>query len=146
MATSTSIAIVLDYIRATFQPLATEKSLGFSVPSSRELPETLITDELRSLQALRNLLSNGIEFTESGALELFIHSVSVADMPPAARRLMKAVSGARDSDIGLVAFWDTDTGIGIEADKLGPIFDTFSQGAGSVSGKYAVRPRTVDQP
>lgn len=65
---------------------------------------TLVTDETMLVRILRNLLSNGLKFTERGRVEL-------------------AVTGGDE----FVRFTATDTGIGIPADELGRVFEEFHQ-------------------
>jgi len=104
---------LLEYVRATFQPLTVEKGLGFGVQVAPDVPENLYTDEPRLRQVLRNLLSNAVKFTESGRVNL-------------------AVRLAGDT----VEFAVSDTGIGIAPDNLETIFGAFQQADGTTSRRY----------
>jgi HAMP domain-containing protein/signal transduction histidine kinase/CheY-like chemotaxis protein len=104
---------LLEYVRATFQPLTVEKGLGFGVQVAPDVPEYLVTDEPRLRQVLRNLLSNAVKFTETGRVNL-------------------AVRLEGDS----VAFVVSDTGIGIAPDNLETIFGAFQQADGTTSRRY----------
>lgn len=70
-------------------------------------------DENRVQQILHNLVGNAIKFTESGIIE---------------------VSAAIVNE--MLAVTVTDTGIGIPADKLERIFESFEQADGSIAREY----------
>ncbi|WP_415949336.1 HAMP domain-containing protein [Streptomyces sp. KLOTTS4A1] len=133
----TRIALVqlVDYVEATFRPLTAEKGLDFSVRVSPELPATLHTDEQRLLQVLRNLLSNGVKFTDSGAVELVIRPAG-ADVPQEIRTQLLEMGTLRSPDADVIAFSVTDTGIGIPSSKMRVIFEAFKQADGTTSRKY----------
>ena len=65
----------------------------------------LVTDEVMLTRILRNLLSNGLKFTERGEVRLAVH---------------------RESPDWL-AFTVTDTGVGIPEDRLEQVFEEFYQ-------------------
>ena len=54
----------------TFQPLADDQGLEYSVDLDDGLPQTITTDPLRLRQVLKNLLSNAFKFTEHGKVAL----------------------------------------------------------------------------
>ncbi|MFI0453864.1 HAMP domain-containing protein [Actinomadura sp. 6N118] len=117
---------LVDYVEATFRPLAVDKGLHFDVEVAPEVPATLHTDEQRLQQVIRNLLSNAVKFTANGEVRLRIER-------------------AGDIDFTLPALWDTpdviafrviDTGIGISEDKLQIIFEAFQQADGTTSRRY----------
>ncbi|MGI9095304.1 MAG: HAMP domain-containing protein, partial [Thermoleophilaceae bacterium] len=105
---------VRDFVERAFKPVAEEKGLAFEVQVDEGLHETVITDEQRLQQILKNLLSNALKFTHRGTVTLRI---------------------ARAQD-GRVAFAVADTGVGIPKDKLRLIFEAFQQGEGGTSRKY----------
>ena len=71
----------------------------------------------RLRQVLINLLGNAVKFTEAGEILLTVHNHE------------SGVSGE-------VEFAISDTGIGIPADKLETIFDSFTQADPSITRKY----------
>jgi two-component system, sensor histidine kinase and response regulator len=75
-------------------------------------------DPLRIRQVFINLIGNAIKFTESGEVVVRVETHQQPDDQVAVRC---AVS---------------DTGIGIPADKLDSIFESFSQADGSITRKY----------
>ncbi len=99
---------------ATFEPLAHHKSLSFKTELSPDFPGTLVTDQLRLEQVLRNLLANAIKFTESGEVKL---QLSLAQA-------------------GWARFAVIDTGIGIATDQQDVIFEAFRQADGTTNRKY----------
>jgi signal transduction histidine kinase/DNA-binding response OmpR family regulator len=108
------LADVQAYVTRTFDPIAADKGLRFRIEADRALPETILTDEQRLEQILRNLLSNAFKFTDEGGVTLSI----------------SALAGER------VSFAVTDTGVGIPPDKLQVIFEAFQQADGTTSRKY----------
>ena len=111
-----ALAKLVDYVAATFQPLAADKGLELTVTVAGGTPEALVTDEQRIQQILRNLLSNAIKFTDHGRVAL-----EVAPDPALP---------------GVLEFAVTDTGIGIPEDKLRVIFEAFQQADGTTSRQF----------
>ncbi|MFF2044698.1 HAMP domain-containing protein [Kitasatospora sp. NPDC058170] len=131
------IALVqlVDYVEATFQPVAVDKNLDFAVRVSPALPVTLHTDEQRLQQVLRNLISNAVKFTDAGAVDFSI-SPAGPDVPQHVRERLLESGAIRDPDDALIAFAVSDTGIGIPGNKLREIFEAFKQADGTTSRKY----------
>jgi signal transduction histidine kinase/HAMP domain-containing protein/ActR/RegA family two-component response regulator len=119
------LAALVDYVDATFRPMAQDKSLGFSVEVRPGTPDRLYVDEQRLQQVLRNLLSNAVKFTTSGDVRL---TIGRADEVEFGDPLGRAAE--------VVAFAVSDTGVGIARDKLETIFDEFSQADGTTSRRY----------
>ncbi|MFZ6871871.1 response regulator [Undibacterium sp. Di27W] len=98
----------------TFQPLANQKKLTFSVEIEAGAPELIVSDPARVDQILKNLLSNAIKFTETGTVTLRI---------------------AADQN-HMISFAVSDSGIGIAADQHETIFEAFQQADGTISRRY----------
>ena len=64
------LADVQAYVTRTFDPIAADKGLRFQIDADPALPATIVTDEQRLEQILRNLLSNAFKFTETGGVTL----------------------------------------------------------------------------
>ncbi|WP_432280567.1 HAMP domain-containing protein [Streptomyces luomodiensis] len=117
---------ILDYVNATFRPLAADRGLSFEIAVGEDVPRDMFSDEQRLQQILRNLLSNALKFTSSGGVTLRVERV------PAARFEEETLRGAD----AVIAFSVTDTGIGIPPEKLPVIFEAFQQSDGTTSRKY----------
>ncbi|WP_214410091.1 HAMP domain-containing protein [Sphaerisporangium fuscum] len=122
-----SLPKLVDYVEATFAPLAQDKGLSFSVTVDPSVPDELQTDEQRLQQVLRNLLSNAVKFTPKG--EVRLHITRPDGVAPYVDESLK--TGAE-----IVSFAVVDTGIGIPSDKLEVIFEQFRQADGTTSRKY----------
>jgi two-component system, sensor histidine kinase and response regulator len=97
---------------------AHEKNLELALDVPPGVPEKLIGDPGRLRQLIVNLAGNAIKFTERG--EVVVH-VEIRESTRFEARLLFTVA---------------DTGIGIPGDKLGTIFEPFSQADGSMTRKY----------
>ena len=104
-------------------PLAASKGLELAYTIDDGLPRTIIGDQGRLRQIVINLLSNAIKFTETGEVEL-----TVSGRPDAGH----GTSGDRWGFTIEVR----DTGIGIPADRIGRLFQSFSQADASISRRY----------
>lgn len=108
-------------VQATFELLkykADEKNIDLMLEIDNDVPQCLLFDALRLNQILMNLLSNAIKFTERGYVKL---TLSV---------LQKVDSNVK------IKFSVSDTGIGIAADRLAKIFDSFEQAEDDTLVKY----------
>ncbi|ARV17005.1 Signal transduction histidine-protein kinase BarA [Curvibacter sp. AEP1-3] len=97
---------------------AHDKGLEVVWDVAPDVPRALVGDPGRLRQVLVNVLGNAIKFTERGEVVLRIRQEMASNGKPL---LHLAVS---------------DTGIGIPANKLGSIFDAFSQEDSSTTRKY----------
>jgi CheY-like chemotaxis protein len=118
---------IRDYVHRTFHPVADEKGLELNIEVAGSAPASVVTDELRLQQVLKNLLSNALKFTQKGSVVLSIDTAP-AGMVFDHEALRRAGS--------VVAFRVTDTGIGMSADQLAIIFEAFQQADGTTSRKY----------
>jgi signal transduction histidine kinase/CheY-like chemotaxis protein len=110
-----------------FRHLAEQKGLSFGVEIDPALPGSIISDEQRLGQVLKNLLSNAFKFTHDGGVTLSIGY-------PADRASLRN-DALRETD-GVIEFSVNDTGVGIPDDKLNLIFEAFQQADGTTSRKY----------
>src|SRR3954469_10906851 len=103
-------------------PIAANKGLELAYSLDPDLPEIFIGDAGRLRQIVLNLLSNAIKFTETGEI-----TVGVTASGPAA-----------DDEHGrwAISLEIHDTGIGIPPDRVGRLFQSFSQADASISRKY----------
>ncbi len=101
-----------DVVLMLCRSLVGKKSLQLLNKIDADIPP-VEADENRVQQILHNLIGNAIKFTESGTVE--VYAVVVKD------KLEITVA---------------DTGIGIPADKLDQIFESFEQADGSIAREY----------
>jgi len=109
---------VLGSVRTMLGAAAEERGLALVFDCAGDLPRRLIGDPLRLGQVLRNLVSNGIKFSDHGAVTL---SIEVAEA---------TASGAR------LRFSVRDRGIGMSVEHQNRLFQAFSQADGSSIRRY----------
>lgn len=107
-----------------FLKTAEQKGIDFRIQLQSPLPDTIVSDEMRLHQILRNLLSNAFKFTHEGEVALTISRVSLASPE------------GNEMEMDAIAFSVSDTGIGIADNKLLQIFDAFKQADGATARKY----------
>lgn len=100
---------------------ANEKFLELTYRVDSSVPDYVIGDSFRLRQIILNLVGNAIKFTEHGEVSLTIQKAN------------QVQCGRGEYAIEFVV---SDTGIGIPADKLDLIFDTFQQADGSMTRKF----------
>ncbi len=97
---------------------ANDKGLELACHVSPDVPCHVIGDPNRLHQILVNLIGNAIKFTDHGSV------------------LMRVTPHPKAGRPGAICFAVEDTGIGIPQDKLGTIFDSFTQADSSISRTY----------
>ncbi|KUJ22580.1 two-component osmosensing histidine-kinase [Mollisia scopiformis] len=100
---------------------ANEKFLDLTYRVDSSVPDHVVGDSFRLRQVILNLVGNAIKFTEHGEVSLTIRKAEQDQCAPNEYAIEFSVS---------------DTGIGIQADKLDLIFDTFQQADGSMTRKF----------
>ena len=93
---------------------ATEKRLSLVVAIAHDVPQTVRGDSTRLRQILLNLLSNALKFTETGEVSL-------------------TVTKGNDEELHFAV---KDSGIGLTAQGMGKLFQSFSQAEASTARKY----------
>jgi len=95
-----------------------QKNLAFFCEHPADLPDIYLGDPTRIRQVLINLIGNALKFTEEGNICL---NISIVEQIETGYVLKFTVS---------------DTGIGIPADKLGVLFESYSQADKSTTRTY----------
>ena len=109
------IVPLLDEVRAIIVPMAEKNGNTIEFRLAENLG-TMHTDRTKLKQSLLNILSNADKFTENGRLTL--------------------VAERFDTDKRLVRFAISDTGVGMNEEQLGRLFQAFSQAEASTAKKY----------
>ncbi|MDB5234461.1 MAG: hypothetical protein JWR44_1454, partial [Hymenobacter sp.] len=109
---------------AMFKFATETKGLVFTVDVAPEVPAAVLGDPVRLNQVLVNLVGNAIKFTRQGGVTV---TVSVVEKPD---------SDGLDATHSHIRFAVRDTGIGIPQDKLGAIFEDFSQANTSTTREF----------
>jgi len=112
---------VLDEVYGVSEARAQEKGLRLSFTVDPEVPPALRGDPLRLKQVLFNLVGNALKFTEAGRIDV---SVTLDGMPNS------------EADRISLRFSVKDTGIGIEKEQIGRLFEPFTQADPSTTRKY----------
>ncbi|MFA7383492.1 MAG: response regulator [Desulfurivibrionaceae bacterium] len=110
------------FLKTHFARQFRQKGIDLLVEFAEGAPKTIITDQQRLEQILINLLTNALKFTEKGEVEL---SFASEEEPT-----------ALCTSPGTMVIRVRDTGIGIPADKLQEVFDSFRQADSSTSRRY----------
>jgi PAS domain S-box-containing protein len=109
---------LLEELKSIFALKIAEKKLNYQVEIDKQLPSTLMLDEVRLRQILLNLLGNAIKFTDQGEIKLSVYSRYKTEQ-------------ALDLSITVA-----DTGIGISPDQQEVVFESFRQQDGQLTRKY----------
>jgi CheY-like chemotaxis protein len=113
-----SIRQVLEDVSSLFEKQALRNNTYLSFSLSPDTPPVLLGDPYRLKQIIINLVSNSVKFTQNGKVHFSVKSNKISV-----------------EDIVLILEF-TDTGIGIEEEKINLVFDDFTQGEMSTSRKY----------
>ena len=100
---------MLDLLSDSYTVKSKNKNISFSFKLDKKIPQFIVGDKLRLTQILTNLLDNAIKFTHEGGVELDV-------------KLLE-----RKSKNLKLEFTITDSGIGIQEDKIDSIFESFAQ-------------------
>ena len=113
-----SVRALLHSVEAIFKLKAKEKQLQFSISIDESLPDLLEGDATRLTQILVNLIGNSLKFTQEGNITVQIGN------------------GGKKGDGVITSIVVTDTGIGIDKDKINAVFERFEQADDAVTRKF----------
>jgi signal transduction histidine kinase/CheY-like chemotaxis protein/HPt (histidine-containing phosphotransfer) domain-containing protein len=116
-----NVRTVLEDCVKSFQARAAQKGIALHFELDPQSPDQVLGDPLRVRQIAANLLSNAVKFTDRGWVRLRLSARPVGGVPANGWEMNIEVS---------------DTGSGIESDKLSSIFEKFTQADGSITRKY----------
>jgi signal transduction histidine kinase/ActR/RegA family two-component response regulator len=109
---------VIEEVAEMLRPKAEENGIALIVQYSPNLPRRFLGDAGRVRQVVTNLLANGVKFTHKGHV-LVSAECDTNTLAPGGLRITVA-----------------DTGIGIPPEKLGMLFEKFSQADSSTTRRY----------
>ena len=98
---------------------ANNKQINLQYTIASDVPTNVIGDRNRLRQILLNLIGNAIKFTHAGGVDI---SITGQALPESNKYQLK--------------FAIADTGIGIRGDRIGKLFQPFTQADSSTSRKY----------
>jgi len=113
-----SINGLVNSVETFFVERAKEKGLTISSKIDSSIPDTLNGDATRLTQILVNLIGNAIKFTHQGNINIEIYNKQQTE-----------------NEV-VVGFKVSDTGIGIDKEKLIEVFERFNQGEDSTTRNY----------
>ena len=116
--TGFSLNDLLEKVTEMVAGRASEKGLAMVYEIAPGVPNDLVGDPTRLRQVLLNLLGNAIKFTQSGEVTLRVTPDANPSVPTALR------------------FTVSDTGIGIPREKLGRVFERFTQADSSTTRRF----------
>jgi PAS domain S-box-containing protein len=99
----------LKNVASAFSIISNNKNITFNFSYDKQIPPVVIGDSLRISQIINNLLNNAFKFTHEGYIHLNVTQKKVSP------------------GLVWVDFEVTDTGIGIDKEKLKAIFEEFKQ-------------------
>jgi two-component system sensor histidine kinase/response regulator len=113
-----SLDEVLDSLAPVVGHRAAEKGIEFVLRAPGDVPRHLVGDPLRLGQVFNNLVGNAVKFTERGEIEVSVRLLT---------RIGENVK---------LEFAVRDTGIGMDPEQAGRLFQPFTQADGSTTRKY----------
>ncbi|OAH76072.1 hybrid sensor histidine kinase/response regulator [Chryseobacterium sp. FP211-J200] len=113
-----SINGLVNSVETFFVERAKEKGLTISSKIDSSIPDTLNGDATRLTQILVNLIGNAIKFTHQGTINIEIYNKQ------------------QNENEVVVGFKVSDTGIGIDKEKLLEVFERFNQGEDPTTRNY----------
>lgn len=105
-----SIRMLIKEVSDMFYLSFKEKNIGFRYEIDTEVPSVIIGDSFRIKQIIINIINNALKFTDSGNVVISVNY-----------------------DDGYLSISISDTGRGIEEDKIEEIFDEFKQSDNSTT-------------
>jgi PAS domain S-box-containing protein len=112
------LRFLLNQVAALSGEQARRKNLGFDLALAPDVPAILVGDPARLRQVITYLTDNALKFTATGWVKLGVERV------------------AEQAQQVTLKFVVSDTGIGMSPEQLSLLFQTFTQGDGSLTRKY----------
>src|SRR6185369_1058910 len=113
-----SLSGLIEGVAGTFRQQAIIKGLALDVEIDAGSHDALLGDPTRVRQLLFNLLGNALKFTERGSVTVLASALPL---------------GGGETEVRLVV---RDTGIGMDAETVGRLFQPFAQADSSTTRRY----------
>ncbi|TVQ96017.1 MAG: PAS domain S-box protein [Desulfovibrionales bacterium] len=132
---------VMDDLSRGMAPSAQKKGLEFVSTVDPDVPQLLRGDPVRLRQILTNLIGNAIKFTERGEVVVRVSRMMndeggvMNDEDPSDFRSQVSALSPSENEV-LLRFSVKDTGMGIPEEKIGLLFNKFSQVDASITRKF----------
>lgn len=125
---------LLQGVSESFRVLANKKGIDLICKFTPDLPQIVHTDAKRLRQILFNLLGNALKFTDKGSVTFEVSKITnqelIVDLVSSVHINTITCSShaiAPTSEVVYVLFAITDTGVGIDSEKMSKIFLPFEQ-------------------
>jgi CheY-like chemotaxis protein len=107
-------------------PTAAKKGIELAYEVDGDLPPAVTGDQGRVRQIVLNMLSNAVKFTTAGEVVVSVHGTPAGGTG----------KRSRAADQWDIAIDVRDTGIGIPADRIGKLFQSFTQADSTISRRF----------
>jgi signal transduction histidine kinase/ActR/RegA family two-component response regulator len=111
------LAAELDHVARLYRPLALAKGVALDLELDEVTTRVVRGDRVRIRQIVSNLVSNAVKFTHVGSVAVHART-------------------ERDHDVVTVVIDVIDTGIGISRERLGRLFQAFTQADASTTRRF----------
>ena len=112
------LRLTIEDVNEMLAPKIEDRNLELVLRYPPELPRHFVGDSGRIRQVMTNLVGNAVKFTPSGSI------------------VIEVACESRDAARAAMRISVHDTGPGISPEKLGSVFEKFSQADGSTTRKY----------
>ena len=119
-SSATDVRARLGSLQRLWEPRAAANGVRLTVEVCEDAPECVMTDPLRLQQILFNLISNAVKFTQDGDVTVSVAWTAAEGVPSA----------------GVLTVSVIDDGVGIPADRLSEIFNSFEQADAGTTRRY----------
>jgi PAS domain S-box-containing protein len=109
---------MINSVVSSMQFKAQDKNITIKAELDTNLPEYIVGDKTRICQILLNLVGNSVKFTEKGGITIDV----------------KVIEESKNEV--RIRFEVSDTGIGIKADQINNVFESFKQADASITRLY----------
>ena len=106
------------HCKAALTPIANEKCISLNCTVEQIEGKMVVGDPVQLRQALVNLMSNAVKFTDEGEVSITVSVIEVREKSANIRFEVK------------------DNGIGMDPDQLSKVFESFTQGDSSISRRF----------